>query len=208
MDMENSLSSILEFFTEVGKLKQLLRTGWVRKGVSHPESVAGHSFRLAIMALFLAPHLKLDANRCVQLALIHDLAESQVGDLTPHDPISPQEKIRLETKAMEKLSKLLPSTIIPSSNSTAKTYESTYLIQLWQEYLSQQSQESQLVAQLDKLEMVLQASEYETAESFLDLEEFWQCTQDIWTFPELKNLYQQLVQQRTIQQKKIYNHLI
>lgn len=182
--MENN-NNLLQFFVEVGKLKRLPRTGWLRRGIANPETVAEHSFRLAIMALFLAEKLKLNRDRCVQLALIHDVAESQIGDLTPSDPITPEQKICMETVAIEKLSQLID------------TKESSLLV-LWREYIAQKTLESRFIAQLDKLEMVLQASEYENADQTCNLEEFWGCTKTLWTFSELKMLYNLLYQQRKI----------
>jgi len=41
---------LLEFAKKVRELKDLKRTGWVQRGVSDPESVADHSFMLAILA--------------------------------------------------------------------------------------------------------------------------------------------------------------
>lgn len=38
----------------------------------------------------------VDGMRCVQMALVHDLAEAIVGDLTPDDPIDVVTKHRLE----------------------------------------------------------------------------------------------------------------
>ena len=37
----------------IGKLKTNKRTGWVRAGVSLPESIADHMYRMAMMALAL-----------------------------------------------------------------------------------------------------------------------------------------------------------
>ena len=72
---------------EMLELKQLPRTGWVRSGVENPESVAAHSWGMAVLALRLAPK-ELDIEKILSLCLIHDLPEVRVGDLTPHDDIS------------------------------------------------------------------------------------------------------------------------
>ena len=77
------------------KLKDIDRAGWVRAGVSNPESVAAHSWGMAILALRLCPD-HLDLSKVLQLCLVHDVAEIVVGDLTPHDSIKGQEKHDLE----------------------------------------------------------------------------------------------------------------
>src|SRR5690554_6859406 len=50
-----SASSLLDFFLVAGKVKSLRRTGWVDREVRDPESVADHMYRMALMALVLAP---------------------------------------------------------------------------------------------------------------------------------------------------------
>jgi putative hydrolase of HD superfamily len=67
-------------------LKEVPRTGWLDRGITpeETESVADHSFGVALLAWLLAPD-ELDRARVVELALLHDLAESAVGDATPYD---------------------------------------------------------------------------------------------------------------------------
>ena len=60
-------------------LKDVLRTGWVRSGVESPESVAAHSWGMAVLALKLCPS-ELDLLRVLQLCLVHDLPEAVVFD--------------------------------------------------------------------------------------------------------------------------------
>ncbi len=40
--MEKGIGGEVEFLKKVGELKALKRAGWVRNGVSEPESVADH----------------------------------------------------------------------------------------------------------------------------------------------------------------------
>ena len=82
------------------ELKNLPRTGWVRSGVNNPESVAAHSWGMAILALRLAPK-ELDLLKILTMCIVHDLPEVRVGDLTPHDDTS--QKSRLEYDAMSKI---------------------------------------------------------------------------------------------------------
>ena len=63
-------------------LKHILRTGWVRAGVDAPESVAAHSWGMSILAMHLCPE-ELDRMRVLEMCLVHDLPEVEVGDLTP-----------------------------------------------------------------------------------------------------------------------------
>lgn len=40
------------------------------------------------MAFFGGGSGGLDQSRCIKLAIMHDVAEAIVGDITPHDPVS------------------------------------------------------------------------------------------------------------------------
>ena len=80
----SSASSAIDFLTLTRSLKTTKRTGWVRQGVNHPESIADHMYRMSLMAMISSfSDGTLDTNKCIQLALIHDLAEAKVGDITP-----------------------------------------------------------------------------------------------------------------------------
>jgi len=129
-------------------LKQLPRTGWVRSNVEHPESVAAHSWGMAILALRLAPK-ELDLIKVLSMCLVHDLPEVIVGDLTPHDNLS--NKAEMERNAMKQLA--------------------PEWLELFEEYEAGESKEAKFVKQIDKLDMGLQAILYQN-EQGLDLAEF------------------------------------
>ncbi len=83
-------------------LKALPRTGWSDRGVNAVivESVADHSLAVAILAWATALERvrdgeDLDPQRVLLLALIHDLAESEVGDVPPYDPANLPKRTRL-----------------------------------------------------------------------------------------------------------------
>lgn len=151
------MEEIIELLHKVGRLKELERTGWVLRKVPNPESVADHSFRLSIMALLLSDEFDLDKNKCIQMALIHDLAESITGDITPHEDMDKAEKYETEK-----------NTII----SLFKGIKAGNLIELWKEYEKCESQEAKFVNELDKLEMLIQSFEYKQKYKDLDLSEF------------------------------------
>ena len=141
-------TTMRERFLEMLALKQLPRTGWVRAGVDHPESVAAHSWGMAILALRLAPQ-DLDLTKILAMCLVHDLPEVRVGDLTPHDDLS--NKFKDEHAAMRDLA--------------------PQWLELFEEYEAGQSNEAKFVKQIDKLDMGLQATLYQV-EQGLDLQEF------------------------------------
>lgn len=141
---------VLRFLRLAGRLKETPRAGWRLRGIERPESVADHSYRVCLLALVLAGEADppLDRERCLAMALVHDLAESLVGDITPYDGVSAEEKDRREREAMRTLSALL------GDDET---------LRLWEEYQAAATPEARFVKDLDKLETVLQATEYEEA---------------------------------------------
>lgn len=83
--------NLLQFLRLVGQLKRVPRTGWVYRNVQKPESVSDHMYRMAVMALVTKDE-HLNKDRCVRLALVHDMAECIVGDIAPADNIPKRRK--------------------------------------------------------------------------------------------------------------------
>ncbi|CAA6672227.1 unnamed protein product [Spirodela intermedia] len=144
-------SSAVDFLTLCHRLKG--RVG--DSGVRDPESVADHMYRMSVMALISAELPGVDRER---------LGSSIVGDITPSDGVPKLEKSRREREALDHMCTLL------GDRSRAKEIH-----ELWMEYEENSSLEAKLVKDFDKVEMILQALEYET-EQGKDLEEFFQST--------------------------------
>jgi putative hydrolases of HD superfamily len=138
----------LEALLEVLALKALPRAGWVRVGVSAPESVAGHTWGVAWLVLALRPAAPadLDLARALTYAVLHDLPEVRTGDLTPHDGVAPADKRAAEQVAMAGLCAGLPG--------------GEALAAAWEAYEAQADPEARWVRQLDRLDMALQAVAY------------------------------------------------
>ncbi|KAL7673863.1 hypothetical protein ACOME3_000143 [Neoechinorhynchus agilis] len=104
-----SASFGLQFMLLAGQLKRTLRKGWLESGVpGRVESVADHSFRMALSVSQLLPQdIKVDRFKCVEMALVHDLAESLVGDITPRDKVASEVKHAKEMEAVMELGDLL-----------------------------------------------------------------------------------------------------
>ena len=140
---------ISNFFFQIANLKNIPRTGWKTKlHISNPESVADHSYMMAVMAMIMSDIKNLNTEKIIKMSLLHDWAESKIGDFMP-DEIEPDKKIALEENAMNEILGILPHSI--------KDDYST----IWNEYQDMISSESKLVHEIDKLEMALQAKIYE-----------------------------------------------
>lgn len=160
--------TMLGLFIELGNLKKLKRTGWVLRGVPNPESIADHSFRVALITFFLADELKkrgveINPDKAVRIALLHDIGEARITDI-PQPALKYVDKSEAERKAVEDLLKTSP---LP---------EEYY--QLWLEYEEGSTLEGRLVRFADKLEMLIQALEYESAGAS-GLDEFWNVLENL-----------------------------
>ena len=141
---------ISDFFFQIAGLKKLPRSGWkIKLGLTDSESVAEHSYMMSVMAMVLTDLKNLNSEKVIKMSVLHDWAESKIGDFMP-DEIGYDKKSELENYAMMEILETLPEQI--------KTqYES-----LWNEFLERDTPEARLVHELDKLEMALQAKIYET----------------------------------------------
>ncbi|KAF3974628.1 hypothetical protein CMV_002059 [Castanea mollissima] len=160
-----SSSSAIDFLTLCHRLKTTKRKGWINHGIKGPESIADHMYRMALMALIAADLPSgLNRERCIKIAIVHDIAEAIVGDITPSDGVPKEEKSRMEQAALSEMCKVL------GGGMRAEEIE-----ELWQEYENNSSLEANLVKDFDKVELILQALEYETQHGKV-LDEFFVST--------------------------------
>ncbi|MEM0482379.1 MAG: HD domain-containing protein [Nitrososphaerota archaeon] len=159
-------------------LKELRREGWVRRGVRKSESVADHSYSLALLSMLLAAERGLDPFKTAAIAIIHDLAEAVTGDIPPSEKKSNMVYVDAEREAIRSIAEKAPAKV------------GDLILQLYNEYSSQSSEEARLVKQLDKLEMALQAMAYEREGRAAKglAEEFTQSALQEISDPSLRNL--------------------
>ncbi|KAL9027034.1 MAG: hypothetical protein Q9196_004387 [Gyalolechia fulgens] len=154
----------------IERLKTTPREGWLRYSIPHrTESIADHMYRMSILTLLAPSPLRprLNIPRCTLLALVHDMAESLVGDITPKDGVEKPEKSRRERTTMSFLTRSL---LGPSTGCADAGRE---IRDAWEEYEAGVTLESKFVHDVDKLELVLQMIEYEReGKGKLDLGEF------------------------------------
>ena len=140
---------ISDFFFQIAGLKNLPRTGWkVKLNVENSESVAEHSYMMSVMAMVLSDIKELNTEKILKMSILHDWAESKIGDFMP-DEISSEKKTELEEYAMSEILDDLPSKI-----------KNDYY-DIWNDYKDSSSKEAKFVHELDRLEMALQGKIYE-----------------------------------------------
>ncbi|KAM5358629.1 hypothetical protein ACJZ2D_015113 [Fusarium nematophilum] len=178
----------LLFFHLMGQLKRVTRAGWKRYPISGIESVSDHSWRMSVLALCLPPDLNVDFARVSQMTIVHDIGEVLVGDITPHDPIPRLEKRRREEETVKLFASMLGE------------QHGKYILDLFMEFEEQETKESQVANDLDNIEMLLQAVEYEQAAGCA-LDEFVYSGSEIVT-AELKDWVTGILQQREVGLRK------
>ncbi|KAJ0523024.1 putative HD/PDEase domain, 5'-deoxynucleotidase YfbR/HDDC2 [Helianthus annuus] len=159
-----SPSSAIDFLTLCHSLKSTKRAGWVKRDVAGPESIADHMYRMGLMALIANDTPGVNRDKCIKMAIVHDIAEAIVGDITPSDGVPKAEKSRREKEAIDHMCKLL------GGGPRAEEIH-----ELWMEYEENSTTEAKVVKDFDKIEMILQALEYENEQN-KDLEEFFEST--------------------------------
>ncbi|GAM86329.1 hypothetical protein ANO11243_043430 [Dothideomycetidae sp. 11243] len=163
-------SPILEYCHLLERLKLTKREGWRRFGVNHGESISDHMWRMAMLTMIAPPPLasQLDLHKCMKMALIHDIPESLVGDLTPADAVPKPEKFRREALTMDFITKDLLKNVPVEGMNVGRDMEAT-----WQEFEEGKTLESRFVQDLDKIELLLQMVEYEKrGRGRIDLSQF------------------------------------
>ena len=160
----NEYDEIIEYYYTIIKLKKTIRKGWELRKIPNPESVADHVFGVTNLALLFAKKLNLDVEKTLTTALLHEVCECTVGDITPHDGVPSEEKSKLEEKA--------------AFNILSKIDPTLYLFELWKDFEYERTNEGKLVKELDRLEMALQASDYQISTG-TNLEEFFNFSMEL-----------------------------
>ena len=169
------MREILNFMIRIEGLKRTARTGWnmefppdsrfkTRK-VDGAESVADHSWSVAMFALAVAYELGLNPLKIVSMAMVHDVSELITLDIVTATLDGEErrraeaEKYRLENAAMREI-------FLPLGDFGRRCYA------LWLEFEDQVSPEARVLKQIDKLETCIQALLYGEQGHVIEPEEF------------------------------------
>lgn len=160
---------MLTTLIELQRLKRLERTGWMLRGIPQgAESVAAHSYGVAVAAMMLADELQargiaVHVERLLRLALLHDWAEARVGDLprTAAEYFGSEARKRAERAAFNDI-------VSGAGASLAERYN-----ELHEEYEERASLEARLVKAADIVDLLVQTLAFERAGA-RGLDEFWE----------------------------------
>ncbi|MBL6689398.1 MAG: HD domain-containing protein [Pseudomonadales bacterium] len=154
------VAPLISAWFELVHLKQLFRKGWLERGIPQDrcESVAEHTFGNALLCILLADQFpQLEGEKVLRMALLHDIGEAYVGDITPQNRVNSADKSERELRAVETILGKLPN--------------GQRLIADWHEYEHQSSPEARFVKQIDRLELAMQATVYK-CQGLIDPEDF------------------------------------
>lgn len=143
----NDAKTIIEFIRYAERLKTELRHA--TRSDNQRESVADHTWRLALFLILVAPKLKLeiDLSKALKMTIIHDIVEIEAKDIPVlkqiNDDTFSLQKKKAEILAINKIKKLL-------GDNGQEIYD------LWNEYEDSKTNEAKIIKALDKLEGQLQ----------------------------------------------------
>ena len=151
----------LDFVSSLNRAKMIPRSGWISHGISlqDVESVADHSFSTTVLAMLLADlevanGRRINLERVLRLALLHDLPEALTFDISKSyleylGKRGEAIKSELEQAAWKHLIKGV------EKGTIRKCYD-----QLQSEFNAEKTIESMIVHSADRLDLILQIVEY------------------------------------------------
>ena len=156
--MTERAARIVDTVIGLDPMSDLPRTGWLLRGVRPCESIADHSYGVAVTVMLLCDALRaagveVDGERALRLALVHDVPEAKTGDI----PL-PQKSPAIGAALLD-LESAIARSLLPDSS-------------LFTEAAAAISLEARLVKAADKIQMMCKALVYER-QGRGDLHEFW-----------------------------------
>lgn len=148
-------NNVLKFYYLANTLKAKIRSGWKLWHVSKErlESVAEHIYGTCILAIAIDSEYdaNIDLNKVLKMLVLHELEEIIIGDITPYDNVSKEDKLERGKIAVSKV-----------LDGLVKKEEYVLLLD---EFNSCKTKESRFAYQCDKLEADLQARLYDEEKS-------------------------------------------
>ena len=149
--MENEkIQKLIKFYLLATSLKDKIRSGWNKWNIDRQrvESVAEHIYGTCILAIAIDSEfdLNIDIYKVVMMMVLHEIEEVKIGDLTPFDKTTAEEKRIIGKQAVEEV--LSPLT------------KGINYIELIEEFEKLETKEAKFAKMCDKLEPDLQAKIY------------------------------------------------
>ena len=176
-----NVKDLKKIFLHIEDLKTVKRKGWViRSKVKEVESVADHSYAATSIAMIISDLVGTNTEKVMKMMLIHDLPEGIIGDLVPGENAN---KDSDEEEAIRNILGRLPDKI------------RTEYLEIWNEFKNNETKESQLVHEIDKLELIIQLSLYRDYMSKEAFNEFLQSSKKIIKFDFNRELLNEVLKE-------------
>jgi len=150
---DQKIAEAMRFYLMAAKLKYKIRSAWDEThwniNKDRLESIAEHVYGVCILAISIDSEfdMGIDMSKVLRMLVIHEVGEVLIGDITPFDNVSPEEKETIEHQAM-----------IDILGDLGKKEE---LLALLLEFDERKTKESQFAYLCDKLEADIQAKVYQ-----------------------------------------------
>ncbi len=190
-----SLERLIAFAQIIGRAKKTKRSGWISQAsITNPESVADHSFRCALLAMCLGAFENADTDKLVKMLLLHDIHEALTGD---YDSYAKKEKGLGEMKTQEKTAIRDILSLLPSDLKAE-------CLSIWEEFEDKRTLEAILANDIDKIEMIFQALEYEKdGHDPNKLDPFWISVENKIRTSSVRKLFALLKDRRTLDEQAV-----
>lgn len=146
----DKIKKLLQFYLLATELKDKIRSGWEVWNIDRErvESIAEHIYSTCILAISIDSEFDFDINlpKVVMMIVLHEIEEIKIGDLTPFDKITKQEKRKIGKQAVEEVFQMLNKKV--------------EYIELIEEFENMQTKESIYAKMCDKLQSDIQCKLY------------------------------------------------
>lgn len=148
--MDKKIKNLLKFYLLATELKDKIRSGWKVWNIDRErvESVAEHIYGTCILAISIDSQFKLDIDlyKVIIMLVLHEIEEIKIGDLTPFDKVTKEEKRKIGKQAVEE--------VLITLNKKVQ------YIELIEEFENMKTNESRFAKMCDKLEADIQCKLY------------------------------------------------
>ena len=151
--MDGRIENAMRLYLLATQLKYRIRSGWDDKHWNvtseRKESIAEHVYGTCVLAISLNSEfqLNMDMEKVLKMLTIHEIGEVVIGDITPFDKVTEEEKAEIEHKAMKDV--------------LGDLVGKDELFELLIEFDEHNTKESKFAYLCDKIEAVIQAKVYQ-----------------------------------------------
>lgn len=141
---DEKLQKQIKFAIVIDEMKNIFRRNLIIDG-SRRENDAEHSWNLAMLAMLFEEYSteKIDLEKVLKIALVHDLVEVYAGDTFAYDSKGNEDKLQREIESADKLFGILD----PAQGAEIRA--------LWDEFEAKETPESKYANAIDRIQPLI-----------------------------------------------------